>query len=559
VPGTLTASDVVVSRGRIPVLDGVSLVVASGHRLGVVGPNGAGKSTLLRVLAGELQPDGGRVTLSPPTLNVGHLAQETSAPPGETVRASLARRTGASAAAAGLERAAAGLAAGGTGAADAYADALDRYLSLGAADIDARATEVCADIGLDPARLDTEMAALSGGQRARAGVAAILLSRFDVFLLDEPTNDLDFAGLDRLEAFVESLPGGVVIVSHDRRFLDRTVTEVLELDAHTHRATAYGGGWGRYLEARDVVRQQASARYSAYVAARGELVDRVRAQRQWASVGVRKEKGAPRDNDKAQRKFRINNTEHLAAKVRISEKRLSRLEDDAVDKPWEPWELRLTFGGSRRSGDVVARLDGGVIARPGWSLGPVDLEIGWAERVAVTGPNGAGKSTLLGALTGTVELTGGHRWIGPGVVVGTLDQARRPFSGPLINAFASASGLPPGDARSLLAKFGLGAGHVARPVETLSPGERTRAVLALLMASEVNCLVLDEPTNHLDMPAIEELELALDRYEGTLLLVTHDRELLDRVEITRTVSVSRSGTVMDEERESVPRAGPGTV
>ena len=542
--GILTATGLVAVRGDVTVLNGIDVTVAPSDRVGVVGPNGVGKSTLLAVLAGELRPRSGRVALAPRTLTVGHLTQEVSAPARETVRAALAHRTGVAAASAALEESAAALARGGAGADAAYAAALDRYLALGAADADVRAEEVCAHVGLDPKRVDAEVAQLSGGQRAQVGLAAVLLSRFDVTLLDEPTNDLDFAGLELLEAFVTGLEGGAVIVSHDRRFLDRTVTEVLELDEHDRTAARYGGGWTSYLEARAIARRQAAARYEEYRDTRRDLVERVRTQRQWASVGVAKERKAPRDNDKAQRRFRINNTEALASKVRISERRLDRLEADAVAKPWEPWDLRMTFGGGR-SGDVVARLEQAVVERLGWRLGPVDLEVRWADRVAITGPNGAGKSTLLGALMGRVELHSGRRWLGPGVVVGELDQGRRRLRGRLLDAFTAASGLVPGDARSLLAKFGLGAADVVRPAATLSPGERTRAVLALLMATDVNCLVLDEPTNHLDLPAIEELEAALEAFVGTLLLVTHDRELLERVAVSRTVEVSPYGRVRE--------------
>jgi ATPase subunit of ABC transporter with duplicated ATPase domains len=553
VPATLTASGITVARRTHTVLDGIGLTIAPGHRIGVVGPNGAGKTTLLRVLAGEVRPDAGRVIAAPPSLTVGYLAQETAAHPGESVRASLARTAGVTEAATGLERASVALAHGAAGAEDAYSAALDRFLSLGAADFDARAEEVCADVGLDAARLDADLGALSGGQRARARLAAVLLSRFDVFLLDEPTNDLDFDGLARLEAFVAGLAGGAAIVSHDRRFLDTTVTEVFELDAHSHRGTAFGGGWAAYLEAREIARRHEQERYDLHAAARSSAVDRIRTQRQWASVGVGKERKAPKDNDKSQRKFRINNTEHLASKVRISERRLARLDAEGVEKPWEPWDLHLSFGGTGRSGDVVARLDGAVVRRPGWQLGPVNIEIGWADRVAITGPNGAGKTTLLGALLGTVALAEGSRWFGPGVVVGQLDQSRLTFEGDgaLIDEFIEATGLIQAEARSLLAKFGLGATHVGRSAASLSPGERTRAVLALLMAGDVNCLVLDEPTNHLDLVAIEELEAALDRYTGTLLVVSHDRELLDRVAVTRTVDVGPGG-VVSMGREAAP-------
>jgi ATPase subunit of ABC transporter with duplicated ATPase domains len=382
-----------------------------------------------------------------------------------------------------------------------------------------------------------EVASLSGGQQARAALAAILLANFDVFLLDEPTNDLDFAGLRRLEEFVVGAPGGVVVISHDRAFLDRTVTEVVELDEHLHTSTRFGGGWAAYLEARAVARRHAEEDHERYITDRSQLLARAQTQRQWAITGAAKAKKRSPDNDKAQRDFRINKTEKQASKLRITEKRLERLEP--ADKPWEGWQLQLVFKAARRSGDVVARLDGAVIEQGSFRLGPLSLEIGWAERVAIVGPNGSGKTTLLGALLGEVPLAAGARWLGPGVVVGQLDQGRRHFLGDsaLLNAFTEATALLPQEARSLLAKFGLGPRHINRRSASLSPGERTRAVLALLMANGVNCLVLDEPTNHLDLPAIEQLEEALQGYDGTLLLVTHDRALLERVKFTRTIEL----------------------
>jgi len=210
-----------------------------------------------------------------------------------------------------------------------------------------------------------------------------------------------------------------------------------------------------------------------------------------------------------------------------------------VDKPWRRWELQLRFGGGERSGDVTVRLDRATIERGSFVLGPLDLELAWGERVALVGPNGSGKTTLVDALIGRLPLSAGTRWIGPGVRIGTLDQARAGFdgAGTLIDAFVTQSGMTQQDARSLLAKFGLESDEVAREARSLSPGERTRASLALLMASGANWLVLDEPTNHLDLPAIEQLEAALDAYDGTLLLVTHDRQLLEAVKLDRTIEL----------------------
>ena len=536
---TLHARGLTLAFGDHVVLHDVGVLVAPGARIGVVGPNGTGKTSLLRVLAGLQVPDRGSVTIAPPSGTVGYLPQEPERRAGETARAFLARRTGVAAAATELETATHALSNSEPGSDDRYSTALDRWLALGGADLDARIGPLWDDLGLPASLLDQDMRTLSGGQAARTSLAAILLAQFDVFLLDEPTNDLDFDGLDRLERFLDQLAGGVMVVSHDRAFLERTITTVLELDEHSHQGRLFDGGWLAYLEERTIARRHAEEAFDEYRDKRRELEDRARTQRQWAVQGVKSIKKNPKDNDKAQRGFFTNRTEKLAGKVRITEKALSRL--DVVDKPWEGWELHLEIAAAPRSGAVVARLSDAVVELGAFRLGPIDLEVGWAERVAILGPNGSGKTTLLRALLGRLPLTSGAQWLGPGVVVGEVDQARARLAAdrPLLDAFQAESGLAVGqEARSLLAKLGLAADHVSRPAASLSPGERTRAVLALLMARGVNCLVLDEPTNHLDLPAIEQLEQALDTYDGTLLLVTHDRRLLDAVRIDLTVSLA---------------------
>jgi ATPase subunit of ABC transporter with duplicated ATPase domains len=539
VSATLVARGVTVSFGDHLVLDDVDVVVAPRDSIGLVAPNGTGKSTLLRVLAGQHVPDRGTVTLAPPSATVGYLPQEPDRRAGEDVRAFLARRTGVAAAQTELHRATAAVAEAEPDCARRYDLALTRWLALGGADLDARIGPVWADLGLAERQLDQEMTTLSGGQAARASLAAILLAQFDVFLLDEPTNDLDFPGLERLEHFLDGLSGGVTVVSHDRAFLDRTITSVLELDERSHQASRFEGGWAAYLEERATARRHAEMAYEAYVDKRRGLEHRAREQRQWAVQGTRKLTKRPKDNDKAQRDFFLNRTEKQAAKVRITEKALDRLE--VVDKPWEAWNLRLEIAAAPRSGAIVARLDDAVIRRGDFVLGPIRLEIGWAERVAVLGPNGAGKTTLLQALLGRIPLESGTQWLGPGVIVGEIDQAREQLSGDesTLDAFTRASGVVRHQqARSLLAKFGLASDHVGRPAASLSPGERTRAVLALLMARGVNCLVLDEPTNHLDLSAIEQLEQALDTFDGTIILVTHDRRLLASVRIDQRIDVA---------------------
>ncbi|EWM67346.1 MULTISPECIES: ABC-F family ATP-binding cassette domain-containing protein [unclassified Micromonospora] len=535
---TLIAKDLTAGHGDRLLFEDLDLVVTPGDVVGLVGVNGAGKSTLLRTLAGLVPREQGTVSLSPPTATVGYLPQEPERRPGETVREFLARRTGVSAAQAALDAATEALTAGAAGADDAYANALERWLDLGGADLDERAAQVAAELGLDVG-LDHPMTGLSGGQAARAGLASLLLSRYDVFLLDEPTNDLDLAGLDRLERFVTGLRAGTVVVSHDREFLTRTVNRIVELDLHQRQVNHYGGGYAAYLEEREVARRHAREEYEEFADTKAGLEARARTQRAWMEKGVKNARRKATDNDKVGRKFRAESTEKQAAKAKQTARLIERLEE--VEEPRKEWELRMEIAAAPRAGAVVASLRGAVVRRGGFTLGPVDLQIDWADRVAITGANGSGKSTLLAALLGRLPLDEGHAALGPGVVVGEVDQARGLFLGdqPLLDAFGAAvPDLAPADVRTLLAKFGLRADHVLRPAATLSPGERTRAALALLQGRGVNLLVLDEPTNHLDLAAIEQLESALASYPGTLLLVTHDRRMLDAVSVNRRLRVA---------------------
>ncbi|MGY1604268.1 ABC-F family ATP-binding cassette domain-containing protein [Geodermatophilus sp. SYSU D00815] len=534
---TLVARGLAAGHGARALFSDLDLVVAPGDVVGLVGVNGAGKSTLLRTLAGELPAESGSVALSPPTATIGYLPQETERPAGETVLATLARRTGVAAAQAALDEATAALSEGRPGADDAYGDALERWLALGGADLEERAAEVVAEVAPGIA-LDAETAGLSGGQAARVGLAALLLARYDVLLLDEPTNDLDLAGLAQLERFVEQARAGIVVVSHDREFLARTVTRVVELDLAQQLVRVHDGGYESYLLEREVARRHAREEYEEYAETKAGLEARARMQRNWMAKGVRDAVKKQKDPDKFIKAHNRASAEKQAAKARQTERLLERLE--VVEEPRKEWELRMRIAAAPRAGAVVATLRGAVVRRGAFTLGPVDLQVDWGDRVAITGANGSGKTTLLGALLGRVRLDEGTASLGPSVRIGEIDQARGRFLGgePLLDAFsAEVPDLPTAEVRTLLAKFGLVADHVLRPAATLSPGERTRAGLALLQARGVNVLVLDEPTNHLDLPAIEQLEQALAGYEGTLLLVTHDRRMLEAVRTTRRLEV----------------------
>jgi len=560
VNAVLTAKGLSAGHADRVIFSGADLVVPPGTVIGLVGANGAGKSTLLRMLAGlddtglidkglidkglintgliNTGREAGSVSLNPPTATVGYLPQEPERRAGESVLAFIGRRTGVAVAAAELDAATAALEAGEAGADDAYAAAFDRWMNLGGADLEERTAKVADSLGL-AVRLEAPMTSLSGVQAARANLASLLLSRYDIFLLDEPTNDLDIEGLAILEDFVVKLRAGTVLVSHDRAFLERTVDQVLELDLAQQSVRLYSGGYLAYLEERAIAQQHARDAYEKYADQKAALGDRMRMQSSWADKGVRQARAKASDKDKHRLSAQVNRTEKLASKIKITERMLDRLE--AVDEPRKEWELRMTIAAAPRSGTVAAALRDAVVSFDGFTLGPVNLQVNWADRVAITGLNGAGKSTLIGALLGRVPLSSGAASLGSGVSVGEVDQARSLFDGPapLLEAFAAlVPGRAPEEIRTLLAKFGLKGDHVLRSASSLSPGERTRAALALLQARGVNLLVLDEPTNHLDLPAIEQLESALDGYPGTFLLVTHDRRMLESVSVSRRLVVS---------------------
>ena len=534
----VSASDLTVRFGGRLVLDAVSFTIPPGGRVGLVGPNGSGKTTLLNVLAGNLRPERGAVSF-PPGTRVGALPQG-ALPDDERTLGDLldAASGGLVAARLAFEAATAGVAGVSLDEAEnarrmaAYDSALTSlearggFLALDDLDV------LLARFGLAERDLATAIRTLSGGEKTRAALAALLLSRPDVLLLDEPTNHLDIEGLAWLESFLASYAGTVLVVSHDRAFLDRVVTEILSIDPATGRVTHTAGGYSDLLVDRE---RQAADRESAY---RRQRVEIARVERDVAALAGR----AMSRERESQNDFQRGRAKKIARTAKVRERRLERqLEGgERIEKPTPEWGLALDFGAAPESSRMVVRLDGVGVSLGGRPvLNDVSLLIGFRDRLAITGANGSGKTTLLRLIAGDIEPDHGTVVLGPSVVVGhfTQEHAGIDTGRTVLDQALRVAATSESETRTFLHRFLFGGDAVHQPAGTLSFGERARLALALLVLRGANLLLMDEPLNHLDIPAREQFEAALAAYDGTLVMVSHDRAAIDRV-ATRTVVVS---------------------
>jgi len=498
------------------VLSDVSFVIERGERIGLVGPNGSGKTTLLRLLAGVMAPDRGEVFLTKGA-RIGYLEQIPQADPRATVldvlRSPFAELME-------LEREMGELA---NRMADSRLDEkrmeriLNRYQvcqeefeKRGGYEMETRIRRVVRGLNLPEDVPDRPFAALSGGEKTKVGLAQVLLSEPDLLLLDEPTNHLDLSALEWLEDFLSQWRGAVVVVSHDRYFLDRVANRIIDLE--DGRCTLYQGNYTHFVKEKE---QRLLAEFQAYREQQKKIKkmeEAIKRLREWANRSNPPSAGLHR---------RASNMEKAL-------KRMELLERPVLERK----KIALNFGHQERSGEIVFRLEN-IFKNYGRKpvLRGANLTVKFGERVAVVGKNGAGKSTLLRLLTGEIAPDRGEVYIGPSVQVGYLSQ--QGWEGDpdmtVLEAFREEVPADAGTARQILARF-LFYGHsVFRKMRDLSGGERMRLRLAQLMHRDVNALILDEPTNHLDIDSREVLEEALRDFRGTILAVSHDRYFLNQL------------------------------
>jgi ATP-binding cassette, subfamily F, member 3 len=521
--------------GNKTLLDDVTFSLRAGMRAGLIGANGAGKSTLLRILRGELAPQRGHVQRTPPALRVGYLAQDAPAAPGETLGQHLGRAHGDPTV---LEPALANAAeALATAPGDArlalhFEDVLERLQHA----LEARTgfPALLAGLGLADVPLETPMDHLSGGQRTRAQLARVLNGQPQLLLLDEPTNHLDSPMLVWLEEWLRRFDGAVLVVSHDRAFLDRAVNVIFALDAETRAITRYEGGYSDYMAAREAEREAAWQRYQAQ---QYEIAQLRAGSAHLRGIAKFREGGKADTNDKLARGYFAGRGAGTVARAKALERRIGALTGaDAVAKPRANWPLRMQFGTLAASGQDVLRLDALEVGYDGVVLaGPLSHTLRVGARVALVGPNGSGKTTLLRTLIGAIPPVHGAFALGAGVRIGWLDQHQRTFDPKAttlatLQSACSAAGapMPETEARTFLHFYLFTGDDVFKPTGVLSPGERARLGLACLVGQGCNLLLLDEPLNHLDLPARERFEHALAEYPGTAIAVSHDRDFVAR-------------------------------
>ncbi|MDP6453190.1 MAG: ABC-F family ATP-binding cassette domain-containing protein [SAR202 cluster bacterium] len=512
--------------GVQPVLDEVSFVVNRRDRIGLVGPNGSGKSTILGIISGAETPDSGHVALDTST-TVGYLEQGLDHTPGQTVReVSQSAIQGLDDARSELQRLALEMTIAHGPALDelisAYGAAVDRFESLGGYEIDQRTTEVLSGLGLGAIDLNTPVELLSGGQQTRLGLARILLFQPDLLLLDEPTNHLDIQALEWLEQFVSGYNGGVLIVSHDRVFLDNTVTQIFSLDEDTHNLTAHPGNYSDYAESMARTLEKRWARWND---------QQTEIRRMEADIRNTKDRALVTESSTNHDHYR-RKAKKVAQKAKVRERRLRKtlISDDRVEKPKPKWEMKLEFGNMTRGGQIVCDVD-----RVGHAFGQsrllddVNLTTTHGERIVLIGPNGSGKSTLLKIVVGELTPTAGRVRIGNNVRIGYMPQDQEsldPMITPLM-LIQRASLMNETDARHFLHQFLFEGDNVFVSIGDLSYGERSRLTLAKLVLTGANFLVMDEPINHLDISSRQQFQAALEAFPGTALVATHDRAFID--------------------------------
>ncbi|MGQ9632184.1 MAG: ribosomal protection-like ABC-F family protein [bacterium] len=533
--------------GRDNVFEGIEFAIDSDDKVGLIGPNGSGKTTLLKILAGDLKADSGEIVTPRGGIRFGYMPQDVSSgsqlPVIDEVKSALPELLSIESRMRELEGRMP------TVRGEALDDTMREYGALqlefdskGGYSLGRRAEAILERFGLGGETLKIPVCHLSSGQKNRVALAKLLLLEPDVLLLDEPTNHLDIRAIEWLEGYLKGYKGAVIMVSHDRHFLDAVIDFILELDRK--RIVRYSGNYSFYARERDLKRAHIWKDYEERVEEAERLRQLVRNMKERARRISRSGKGTPRDRDKYSYRWHQQLSAGVARRAKVLEGRIARLGE--MDRPYKPKRVKLTFPNLKRSGDVVLEVRGVSKSFGGRSiLWDVDFTIVRGERVALLGDNGSGKTTLIKLILGEVPPDEGEVRIGAGVSIGYCGQEHEDVSTDhtVLQEIEAIGGLDGSWARTVLAVLHIGEDKISSRVSDMSLGQRSKVSVAKLLLGGANFLLLDEPTNHLDLTYLEALEGVLAEYPGTILFVSHDRRFIEGL-ATRILSIE-GGTVKD--------------
>ncbi len=517
------------------LFENVSFSLNPAERVGLIGPNGCGKTTLLRILVGEENADAGHVSREP-ALRIGYLPQGFEPNPASTLGQIIDQAIG-SANALEEELLAVSVALARHPNDPALQQQYDALLSRIQSAETGRAGAILAGLGLSNIDPITPTGHLSGGQKTRLSLALVLLGEPQLLLLDEPTNHLDIAMLEWLEGWLNACPCAALIISHDRTFLDRTVTRILEMDPQRRTTRDYAGNYSAYLEQRQM---EIDKQWAAYRDQQQEIrhmkqdIVRVKAQaahteRQASSIRI----GGPDMKLKGFKSYQQGIAKKVAKKAKAREKKLEHYmeSEERVEKPQHSWQMRLEFGPAPHLGRSVVHLQELSIGYTPTAplLQDLTLDVLAGRRIALTGPNGSGKTTLLRTIAGQLAPLAGQVHLGASVRLGYMTQDQSSLDPQLTPVDSLARAFPnQTQIRNFLAYFLFTGDEPLKPNALLSYGQRARLMLALLVADGCNCLLLDEPINHLDIPSRTQFEQALGEFDGAVLAAVHDRYFIER-------------------------------
>ncbi|KKP92290.1 MAG: ABC transporter related protein [Parcubacteria group bacterium GW2011_GWA2_36_10] len=521
------------SYGSLTVLSDVSFSLGRGQKVALVGHNGTGKTTILKIVAGLENQDVGKIEIASDVC-IGYLPQDTSLLSNESVVDYLRQVSGIALLEKEIETLSVELS--DPQKARRYGEVHSKYEHLGGYSFAHKVEVMLSGFGLEDVGLDRLLSNLSSGQKSKVTLAGILLKGVDLLLLDEPTNNLDLPALIWLEDFLKKSEASCIIVSHDRRFLDKVVRKIFELDWHTRTLIITGGTYSDYLEmmAKRIVGQKEEYRLQ-----RDEIERLTEQAREKKADATRGSHWSPRDNDKFLRGFKRDRAGKSSKAAKAIEKRVEQM--DKVERPAERKLFEIPLEAEADSGALDIRLTDIVAGYFGiFSIGPLSFEMQYGDRVGILGLNGTGKSTLLKTITGQMSPLSGEVEIGSGIRIGNMMQEHEtlPREYTLLAFLVERAHLSQQDSFAKLSKFGFDERQARLPINTLSPGGRARLLLAMFSAQSVNTLVLDEPTNHLDLEVLDALEETVKTYRGTILLVSHDRYFLEKASLDATYVLS---------------------